>query len=78
MHGHIVYHSLVGKSSACTDCPSVFIDPVPEGPQSIALNVVLETGIEAERLSSIETVNSLGFDILMDCLRDYSYITRTI
>ena len=48
VHGHIVYHSLVGKSSACTDCPSVFIDPVPEGPQSIALDVVLETGVQAE------------------------------
>lgn len=44
IHGHVSWYTLPGGSSQCTDCSSVSIDPVPEGTQTIALDIGMKVG----------------------------------
>ena len=50
VHGHILWSTLPGGSSQCSNCGSVGIDPVPDGTQSIALDLVMELGVSAGNL----------------------------
>ena len=51
VHGHILWSTLPGGSSHCTECGTVSVDPVPEGTQRVALSVVvMDVGVVAGNL----------------------------
>lgn len=50
VHGHVGWQTLPGGSSQCTHCSSLEIDPVPDGTQSIALDIVMAAGAKVGTL----------------------------
>ena len=50
VHGHVGWQTLPGGLSQCTDCSSLGIDPVPDGTQNIALDIVMAAGVKAGTL----------------------------
>ena len=50
VHGHVDWQTLPGGLSQCTDCSSLEINPVPDGTQSIALDIVMAAGVKAGTL----------------------------
>ena len=50
VHGRISWQTLPGGMGSCTDCSSLSVGPVPDGTQSVAVDVMLEPGVMAGSL----------------------------
>ena len=50
VHGRIQHQTLPGGMGFCTNCARVSVDPVPEGTQSVLVDMVLETRTQVGNL----------------------------
>ena len=50
VHEHILWQTLPGGSSQCTNCGRAILDPVPDETQSIALEVIMGAGVRTGKL----------------------------
>ena len=50
VHGHILWQTLPGGLSSCTDCANLSVDPVPDGTQAVAVELMLQPGVTAGNL----------------------------
>ena len=50
VHGHVFWQTLPGGMSFCTNCTGLSVDPVPDGTQSVAVDVMLKPGVQSASL----------------------------
>ncbi|MCJ1230266.1 hypothetical protein MMC12_006938 [Toensbergia leucococca] len=50
VHGNILWQTLPGGLGSCTECAGVSMDPVPDGTQSVSVDVALDPGVGAGNL----------------------------